>query len=201
MIEDWKSRAEAAEAELARLRTPGAMSDDALAEFMSTPHNARTLLRQRNAAMDRAEKAEAELARLREPAGDVGKVAAKLRGTTEAMANRCSAPLELWDDHSNACLAAADILLRQAGEIDRLHDLDRENTDMMWQRRRADESATYAEALLREASEVMRNMHEVMHRLTAIIPGNDKALTETTDAMAAARDFLAKLKDQSNGNQ
>ena len=39
------------------------------------------------------------------------KIAETLLKTTERMANSCSASMSLWNEHSNACLQAADALL------------------------------------------------------------------------------------------
>lgn len=39
----------------------------------------------------------------------------RLRRTTQQMASQCSVPMDLWNDHSNACLDAAN-------EIERLQE-------------------------------------------------------------------------------
>lgn len=46
--------------------------------------------------------------------------AARLRETTEAMANQCSVDMALWNLHSNTALDAAALIESQAAEIERL---------------------------------------------------------------------------------
>lgn len=41
----------------------------------------------------------------------------RLRQTTEQMASQCSVPMGLWNDHSNACLEAADEIERLRARI------------------------------------------------------------------------------------
>jgi hypothetical protein len=96
----------------------------------------------------RAEAAEAELARLRAPAGDVGEVVA---GLMDRVAGR-NWMVDLDKD-------AADLLLRQAGEIARL----REATEREIAGTRADTwtertARIAAEASLREAGEVIESL-------------------------------------------
>jgi len=45
----------------------------------------------------------------------------KLRASTEAMASQCTAPTELWNEHSNAVLEAADTIERLKRERDEAH--------------------------------------------------------------------------------
>ena len=79
---------------------------------------------------------------------------------------------------------AADEIERLRGLYEREHAYGHTQTQLL--------EAT--EARLAEAVEVVQDCHDVLHRLTAIIPGNDQALVETTAAMARARDFLAKME-------
>jgi len=64
-------------------------------------------------------------------------IAERLRRTTEHMASQCSAPMGLWNNHSNAALEAADTLDAQATEIARLKEAltaisELDDTGMSW---------------------------------------------------------------------
>lgn len=187
---------EAAEAELAGLRDLFRLDEEQHANHikeLTKAHEARItkyadeLARQRT----RAEEAEAELARLREPAGDVGEVVAGLKdrvGDRKWM-------VDLDRD-------AADLLLRQAGEIERWRGLRDAIAELRGYGPEWPEHgnvplaiaagysltltrATSAENRLREAGEVMQDIDAIAR--TTAGPG-----FEAIHRYASA--FLAKLE-------
>lgn len=99
-----------------------------------------------------------------------------------AYGDRCTGP---------DCALASNVAREAAAEIERLRA---ERDEAIREVSRLGRELGTTQARLAEAIEVVRDCHDVLHRLTAIIPSNDQALVETTAAMARARDFLAKLE-------
>jgi len=126
-MEDWKARAEKAEAELARLQ--------AVRDFNSHPNAPDPDSAVHRAMELRLEAAEAELARLREPAGDVGNLCDRLRGIYRVPITDGLGPVGCGEEPHNPNefvrrfetppiqREAAALLLRQAGEIERWRGL------------------------------------------------------------------------------
>lgn len=61
--------------------------------------------------------------------GEVRDLAEGLRSTTEEMANRASVPMELWNRHSNNCLAAVAALSTPAHASEAVREVERLRTD------------------------------------------------------------------------
>jgi hypothetical protein len=139
---------------------------------------------------------EAELARLREPAGDVGEVVEKLQAAYEKV--------KLWPENSSTGIAdllvlrnmvpnAADLLLRQAGEIKRLTETYTDDKGTVWDPPTA--WAYYAacrtiadtKARLREAVEVIRDID------SRVINDNGDVTWSPLTIKACTGLFLAKL--------
>lgn len=156
-------RVERAEAELARLREVREDDSEAVSMFIDAD-----LERMRLAA--ELKEAQAELARLREPAGDVGEIVARL-----------NAPLGLGGPFKADLPKAAELLLRQAGEIEELALQAQAEWDNA---HKANDRATSAEALLREAGE---------HIKAWVSWCNGPAMPHPYDQLKDAKAFLAKL--------
>lgn len=184
-------RLAAAEAELARLRTPAGEVEEFARSLL---HEAKEFVpgswrRQRyERASDLITRLAAENDRLRTPAGEVGEVVRSLEAASEDLtrrtySDRCESPR--CAIASNVATRAAELLTRQAAEIEGLTGKLEVAMSIVRGAKAAHDAEQQHRASLREAVEVIRTMR---------FRANVLPLTYGYRIVLAADAFLAKLE-------